>query len=150
MSHLHVRPARYDWGYDWSDDCPPPQRSRVIVTPPPAPRARASVDLPPCRPHGGVNTDWSGNKCSQLSERSSLAMMPAPVAPLQPPTLKDPAMADQTVQPDDQADSSSMTSTLIFDVAIGLALVLAFVVARRAVLNMTDSPVPQFERKDRF
>ena len=78
-------------------------------------------------------------------------MMPAPVAPLQPPTLKDPAMADQTVQPDDQADSSSMTtSTLIFDVAIGLALVLAFVVARRAVLNMTDNSVPQFERKDGF
>jgi hypothetical protein len=36
---------------------------------------------------GGVNTDWSGNKCTELSERSSLAMLPAPVAPPQPPKL---------------------------------------------------------------
>ena len=75
MSHLHVRPYQCNWDYDWSDDCPPPPHSRVTFTPPPA-RARPFVDLPPCKPHGGVNTNWSGNKCAELSEGSSLSEQP--------------------------------------------------------------------------
>jgi hypothetical protein len=73
-----------------------------------------------------------------------MALLPTPVARLQHPKMNDPATVDQTVQPDNQADPASMTSTLIFDVAIGLALVLAFVVARRAVLNVTEGPIRQF------
>jgi hypothetical protein len=60
--------------------------------------------------------------------------------------MKDPAAVDRTVQPDRQDSPSSMTSTLIFDIAIGLALILAFFVARRVVLNVTEKPIPQFER----
>jgi hypothetical protein len=76
-------------------------------------------------------------------------MLPALVAP-QSPKLNDTATADQTVQPDSQDSPPSMTSTLIFDIAIGLALLLAFFVARRAVLNMTEKPISQFERDDWF
>ena len=125
MSHLHVRPYQCNWDYDWSDDCPPPPHSRVTFTPPPA-RARPFVDLPPCKPHGGVNTNWSGNKCAELSESSSLSVQPTPVAQQQPPKQDDPATADQAVQPDNQANPSSMTDNLGFDIAVGLGLVLAF------------------------
>ena len=104
MSHLDVRPYQYNWDYDWSDDCPPPPHSRVTFTPPPA-RARPSVDLPPCKPHGGVNTNWSGNKCAELSESSSLSVQPTPVAQQQLPKHDDPATADQAVQPDNQGTS---------------------------------------------
>jgi hypothetical protein len=146
MSHL-VRSTQYDWGYDWPDDCPAPQHRRVIFTPPPTTvttSARSSLELPPCKPHGGINTDWSGNKCAELSERSSPVMLPAPAAPLQPPKLNDPGTVDQTVQSD--SPPSSMTNSLIFDVAIGLSLAVAFVVVRRAILNMTERSVPQFWR----
>jgi hypothetical protein len=147
MSDLHVRPYQYNWDYDWSHDCSPPPHSRVTFTPPPA-RAPPSVDLPPCKPRGGVNTNWSGNKCAELSESSSLSVQPTPVAPQQPPKHDDPATADQAVQPDDQAHPSSMTDTFGFAVAVGLGLVLAFALARRAVLAMMEKPVQQFERDD--
>jgi hypothetical protein len=155
MSHLHVRPYQYNWDYDWSDDCPPPPHSRVTFTPPPA-RARPFVDLPPCKPHGGVNTNWSGNKCAELSESSSLSVQPTPVLSVQPtpveqqqpPKHDEPATADQAVQPDNWAHPSSMTDNLGFDVAVGLGLVLAFALVRRAVLAMTEKPVQEFERDD--
>ena len=147
MWHLHLRPYQYNWDYDWSDDCPPPLPSRVTFTPPPA-RARPSVHLPPCKPHGGVNTNWSGNKCAELSESSSLPVQPTPVARQQPPKHDDPASADQAVQPDNQTHPSSMTDSLGFDVAVGLDVVLAFALVRRAVLDMIEKPEPQFERDD--
>jgi hypothetical protein len=165
MSHLHVRPYQYNWDYDWSDDCPPPPHSRVTFTPPPA-RARPAVDLPACKPHGGVNTNWSGNKCAELSESSSLSVQPTPVlsvqptpvpsvqptpvAQQQPPKHDEPATADQAVQPDNQAHPSSMTDNLGFDVAVGLGLVLAFALVRRAVLALIEKPVQEqeFERDD--
>jgi hypothetical protein len=154
MSHLHVRPYQYNWDYDWSDDCPPPPHSRVTFTPPPT-RARPFVDLPPCKPHGGVNTDWSGNKCAELSESSSLSVQPpvlsvqpTPVAHQQTPNPDAPATADQAVQPDNQAHPSSMTDNFGFDVAVVLGLVLAFALIRRAVLAMTEKPEQEFERDD--
>jgi hypothetical protein len=163
MSRLHVRPYQYNWDYDWFDDCPPPPHSRVTFTPPPT-RARPFVDLPPCKPHGGVNTDWSGNKCAELSESSSLSVQPTPVpsvqptpvpsvqptpvAQQQPPKHDEPATADQAVQPDNQAHPSSMTDNFGFDVAVVLGLVLAFALIRRAVLAMTEKPEQEFERDD--
>ncbi len=163
MSRLHVRPYQYNWDYDWLDDCPPPPHSRVTFTPPPT-RARPFVDLPPCKPHGGVNTDWSGNKCAELSESSSLSVQPTPVLSVQPtpvpsvqptpvvqqqpPKLDDPVTADQAVQPDNQAHPSSMTDNFGFDVAVVLGLVLAFALIRRAVLAMTEKPEQDFERDD--
>jgi len=106
MSH-HVRPPHYAWGYDWPDDCPPPYYGRVTFTHPP--RARVAVDLPRCKPHAGVNTDWSGNKCAPLHKSSSYALLLAPPAqpqaslpapPLQPPASQ-PALPAQpkTSQP---------------------------------------------------
>jgi hypothetical protein len=147
MSHLDVRPYQYNWDYDWSDDCPPPPHSRVTFTPPPA-RARPSVDLPPCKPRGGVNTNWSGNKCAELNESSSLSVQPTPVAQQQLPKHDDPATADQAVQPDNQAHPSSMIDTLVFDVTVGLGLVVAFALVRLAVLHMIEKPEQQFERDD--
>jgi hypothetical protein len=75
----HVRPPQYAWGYDWPDDCPPPCCGRVTFTYPPA-HARVAVQLPPCKPHAGINTDWSGNKCAMLHKSSSYALLPAPPA----------------------------------------------------------------------
>jgi hypothetical protein len=155
MSRLHVRPYQYNWDYDWFDDCPPHPHSRVTFTPPPT-RARPFVDLPPCKPHVGVNTDWSGNKCAELSESSSLSVQPTPVPSVQPtpvaqqqtPKHDEPATADQAVQPDNQAHPSSMTDNFGFDVAVVLGLVLAFAFIRRAVLAMTEKPEQEFERDD--
>jgi hypothetical protein len=135
----------------------------VTFTPPPA-RARPFVDLPPCKPHGGVNTNWSDNKCAELSESSSLSVQPTPVpsvqptpvlsvqptpvAQQQPPKHDEPATADQAVRPDNQAHPSSMTDNLGFDIAVGLGLVLAFALVRSAVLDMIEKPADQFERDD--
>ena len=100
MSH-HVRPPHYAWGYDWPDDCPPPYYGWVTFAHPP--RAQVAVDLPRCKPHAGVNTDWSGNKCAPLHKSSSYALLPAPSAqpqaslpapPLQPPASQ-PALPAQ-------------------------------------------------------
>ena len=52
------------------------------------------------------------------------------------------------MQPDNQAHPSSMIDTIGFDIAVGLGLVLAFVLVRRAVLAMIKKPVQQFERDD--
>jgi hypothetical protein len=41
-----------------------------------------------------------------------------------------------------------MVDTLVFDVAVGLGLVLAFALVRSAVLAMIEKPVPEFERDD--
>jgi hypothetical protein len=147
MSHLHVRPYHYNWDYDWSDDCQPPPHSQVTFTTPPA-RARTSVDLPPCKPRGGVNTNWNGNKCAELSESSGLSVQPAPLAQQQPPKHDDRTTADQTVQPDNPAHPSSMINTIGFDIAVGLGLVLAFALVRRAVLDMIEKPGQEFERDD--
>jgi hypothetical protein len=155
MSDLHVRPYQYNWDYGWSDDCPPPPHSRVTFTPPPA-RAQPFVDLPPCKPRGGVNTNWSGNKCAELSESSSLSVQPTPVLSVQPtpvvqqqpPKHDDPVTADHALQPDNQVHPSSMTDNFGFDVAVVLGLVLAFALIRRAVLAMTEKPEQEFERDD--
>src|SRR5206468_501565 len=76
----HVRPPQYAWGYDWPDDCPPPYYGRVTFTHPPPARVRVALHVPPCKPHAGVNTDWSGNKCAPLHKNSSYALLPAPPA----------------------------------------------------------------------
>jgi hypothetical protein len=41
-----------------------------------------------------------------------------------------------------------MTDSFGFDVAVGLGLVLAFALVRRAVLDMIEKLVEQFERDD--
>ena len=41
-----------------------------------------------------------------------------------------------------------MTDNLGFDIAVGLGLVLAVALVRRAVLAMIEKPVQQFERDD--
>ena len=41
-----------------------------------------------------------------------------------------------------------MINTIGFDIAVGLGLVLAFALVRRAVLAMIEKPVQQFERDD--
>ena len=41
-----------------------------------------------------------------------------------------------------------MTDNLGFDVAVGLGLVLALALVRRAVLDMIEKPVEHFERDD--
>jgi len=160
MSH-HVRPPHYAWGYDWPDDCPPPYYGRVTFTHPP--RARLAVDLPRCKPHAGVNTDWSGNKCAPLHKSSSYALLPAPPAqpqaslpalPAQPqtsqpappaqPTPPKPAAEPATVgqAAHDHAAQASAMGNLGFDVAIGLGLALAFAVVRRFILDMIEPPRP--------
>jgi hypothetical protein len=105
MTHLYIRPPRYDRG----DDCPPPYHGRVIVTQPPA-HARLTVPSPPppppCTPRGGINTDWSGNKCAILHEGPSqplaAAAQPAPQAQPPPPEAKaDPGTVAHAVQPTD-------------------------------------------------
>jgi hypothetical protein len=83
MSH-HVRPAQYDWGYNWSDDCPPPYYGRVTFAHVPPAHARVALQLPPCQPRAGVNTDWSGSKCAVLHYTSSYALL-LPSPPTQPP-----------------------------------------------------------------
>ena len=90
-----------------------------------------------------------GETGKPVSESSSLSVQPTPVAQQQPQnTMTDPATADQVVQPDNQAHPSSMIDTLVFDVAVGLVLVLAFALARLAVLAMTEKPEQEFERDD--
>jgi hypothetical protein len=78
MSH-HVRPPQYAWGYDWPDDCAPP---RVTYTHPAPAHARVTLQLPPCQPRAGVNTDWSADKCAVLHKSSSYAFL---LPPMQPP-----------------------------------------------------------------
>jgi hypothetical protein len=160
MSH-HVRPPQYAWGYDWPGDCPPP------YYPAPA-RVRVAVHLPPCKPHAGVNTDWSGNKCAPLHKSSSYALLPAPpqaslsapavqphaslsAPPAQPqasqpapPTPSKPAAEPVTVgqAAHDHVAQASAMGNLGFDVAIGLCLALAFAVVRRFILDMIEPPRP--------
>jgi hypothetical protein len=78
----HMRPAHHVWGYDWPDDCPPPYYRRVIFTHPAPAHARVALQLPPCQPHAGVNTDWSGDKCALLHRNSSHALLTSPPAQL--------------------------------------------------------------------
>ena len=44
---------------------------------PAPPPARLKVELPPCKPHDGINTDWSGNKCSIRSSGQIADLAPA-------------------------------------------------------------------------
>ena len=67
---------RDPWRYYEFDDCPPPHIGRKVVEQPPA-RARLTVELPPCKPQGGIHTDWSGNKCA-LREASNQTALPTP------------------------------------------------------------------------
>lgn len=76
-SHLYGRMHRDLWRYYELDDCPPPHIGRKAVEQPPA-RARLTVELPPCKPHGGINTDWSGNKCATRREDSSQVALSTP------------------------------------------------------------------------
>ena len=41
-----------------------------------------------------------------------------------------------------------MINTIGFDIAVGLGLVLAFALVRRAVLDMIEKPGQEFERDD--
>jgi hypothetical protein len=41
-----------------------------------------ALQLPPCQPHAGVNTDWSGDKCALLHRNSSYALLTSPPAQL--------------------------------------------------------------------
>jgi len=77
ISHLYGRMHRDPWRYYEFDDCPPPHIGRKVVEQPPA-RARLTVELPPCKPHGGINTDWSGNKCATRREHSSQVALSTP------------------------------------------------------------------------
>jgi hypothetical protein len=91
----HVRLHREPWGYYWFDDCPPPHLGRKAVDQPPA-HARLTVELPPCKPQGGINTDWSGNKCA-LREGPNQDALPTPqTRPEAPQTQQQapPAKAD--------------------------------------------------------
>jgi|SRR5580704_162718 hypothetical protein len=97
MSH-YVRPPQYAWGYDWLDDCPPPYYGRVRFTNPPPAHARVAVHLPPCKPHAGINTDWSGDQCAMLHKSSSYALLPAPPAQPQASQPAPPAQS-QASQP---------------------------------------------------
>jgi hypothetical protein len=97
MSH-HVRPPQYAWGYDWPDDCPPLYYGRVRFTNPPPAHARVAVHLPPCKPHAGINTDWSGDQCAMLHKSSSYALLPAPPAQPQASQPAPPAQS-QASQP---------------------------------------------------
>jgi hypothetical protein len=159
MSH-HVRPPQYAWGYDWPDDCPPPYGRVTFAYPPPA-RVRLAVHVPPCKPHAGVNTDWSGNKCATLHKSSSYALLPVqpqaslPVPPTLLPPASQPAPPAQPTPPKpaaepvtvgqaahDQVSQASSMDNLGFDVAIGLGLALAFAVVRRFILDIIEPPRP--------
>jgi hypothetical protein len=170
MSH-HVRPPQYAWGYDWPDDCPPLYYGRVRFTNPPPAHARVAVHLPPCKPHAGINTDWSGDQCAMLHKSSSYALLPAPPAQPQasqpappaqsqasqpaplaqpqgsqpaPPAPPKPAADPVTVgqAAHDHVHQEPAMSSLGFDVAIGLGLALAFAVVRRFILDMIEPPRP--------
>jgi hypothetical protein len=171
MSH-HVRPPQYAWGYDWPDDCPPPYYGRVRFTNPPPAHARVAVHLPPCKPHAGIKTDWSDDKCAMLHKSSSYALLPAPPAqqpqasqptPPSQPQVSQPAPLAQsqasqpapTAPPKPAADPVTVgqaahdhvhqeptMSSLGFDVAIGLGLALAFAVVRRFILDIIEPPRP--------
>jgi hypothetical protein len=94
MSRLYVRPPQYDWGYDWFDDCPPP---RVTFTHRPA---RLAVQLPPCKPHAGINTDWRSGKCAVLhNDYSSYALLPAPSVQSQASLPAPPPAQPEALQP---------------------------------------------------
>jgi hypothetical protein len=159
MSH-YVRPPQYAWGYDWLDDCPPPYYGRVRFTNPPPAHARVAVHLPPCKPHAGINTDWSGDQCAMLHKSSSYALLPAPSAqpqasqpgplaqpqgsqpalPAPPKPAADPVTVGQAAH--DHVHQEPAMSSLGFDVAIGLGLALAFAVVRRFILDMIEPPRP--------
>ena len=151
----HVRMNRDPWGRVWLDDCPPPPRVVGTTSAPPLARGRLIVELPPCKPQGGVNTDWSGNKCSTLPASSYQSVLPTPETRLEAPKTEQAAPQVQPtpqveqpapqVKPDDvgtagQARSdggnhASWVSTIGFDVSVALILVLAFVVVRNLLLD---------------
>jgi hypothetical protein len=143
----YARPYRDPWGYVWLDDCPPPPRVvRIAPAPPPA-RERLVVELPPCKPQGGVNTDWSGNKCAtrygeQIADRAAspqrVVLTPPQTGP-EAPKLEQPApqvRADVgTVgqEPASGGEHASMFSGIGFYLAVALILALAFVLVRGLV-----------------
>jgi hypothetical protein len=150
MSHLHARPPHRAWGqYSWDhyslDDRPPAHDGRTTSAQLPVP-VRPTVDVPPCNPHGGVKTDWSGNACAALREGSSQAVLPAQRQP--PKTSSEPVTVGQATQPADQIHPSSSVGGFWFDVAIVLGLALVFVAVRRVVLYIVETRGKQFERDD--
>ena len=102
----HMRSPQYAWGYDWPDDCPPPCCGRVRFTNPPPAHARVAVHLPPCKPHAGIKTDWSDDKCAMLHKSSSYALLPAPPAQSQASQPAPPAQS-QASQPAPAAQSQA-------------------------------------------
>jgi hypothetical protein len=146
----HVRLHREPWGYYWFDDCPPPHLGRKAVGQPPA-HARLTVELPPCKPQAGINTDWSGNKCA-LREGPNQGALPTPqTRPEAPQTRQQapPAKADAgTVAQASGGNHASTVGTIGFDVAVALSLALAFVVVRRTVLDLFGDDEREVERGD--
>jgi hypothetical protein len=106
----YLRPPQYDWSDDWPDDCPPPYHGRVTFTHPPPAHARVAVQLPPCQPHAGTNTDRSGNSCAALHNSSSYALLPAP--PARPQASQPvPSASPQTSQPTSPAQPHASQPT---------------------------------------
>src|SRR4029077_14353129 len=78
---------------------PPPSYGRVRFTNPPPAHARVAVHLPPCKPHAGIKTGWSDDKCAMLHKSSSYALLPAPPAQPQVWQPAPPAQQPQASQP---------------------------------------------------
>jgi hypothetical protein len=107
------------------------------------------VEVPPCKPQGGINTDWSGNKCSILPVGAKQSALLVPQARPEVPKMEQsaPQATEQPapqVKPDvgtvgqsrtSQSDHAPTFSTLGFDIAVALILALAFVVVRRFLLD---------------
>jgi hypothetical protein len=111
--------------------------------------SRRSSKGPIVKPHAGINTDWSGDKCAVLNKSSSYALQPAPsvhpqapqpAPPAPPKPAADPVTVGQAAR--DHVHQESAMSSFGFDVAIGLGLALAFAVVRRFVLDMIEPPRP--------
>jgi hypothetical protein len=152
MPHLHVQAHRDSGEVSWLDDCPPPHSGRATLFQPPAPTARLSVNLPPCKPHGGINTDWAGHKCATLRESAKAAQTSQTQAETPKPQPQPPKAKADTGGTVGQAASGSHApkdGSWAFEVAIVLSLALAFVVVRRIVLELLfEDDVGGVERDD--
>lgn len=115
------------------------------------------MHLQPCKPHAGINTDWSGNKCAIHHNSSSYALSSAADAPGATPSVAaitpappnpsaDPVTVGQAAH--DHVHQEPTMSSLGFGAVIALGLALAFAVVRRFILDMIESPDRRFEQHD--